>query len=378
MKLSFRKMFVRLFTVLFVLIGALNDSSDLFAAVASPALNKAQKEAESKGYIFVTSHDEIVSKAKQEGKVSVIVSLLDDILRPVTAGFRKKYPFIDAQVQGVRGTEVYLRMIQEMKAGLTKGQDVNDLAYDYYSEYPPYQKKFDIFGMAEHKVLQIPGQMVDPNNRNIVAIGSGIQVVVYNKNLIPTEKVPDTWEGFLKPEFRDRKFVLDIRPKDVSALVPAWGLEKTLDFARKLGAQKPVWTRGSARIITAMLAGEHALLFGPNFDSVLRAKNKDKTDTLGFKIIEPVPVRLNEAQSVLRSAEHPYAALLWLEFIASPEGQKILDENGPYEGSVFVRGTVQEQAVRGKKLSLIDWSYYNKIEEYEKKIVEAYGFPRAE
>ena len=75
-------------------------------------------------------------------------------------------------------------MIQEMKAGLTKGQDVNDLAYDYYNEYPPYQKKFDILGMAEQRVLQIPVQMVDPINRNVVAMGSGIKVVAYNKRLI--------------------------------------------------------------------------------------------------------------------------------------------------------------------------------------------------
>jgi spermidine/putrescine-binding protein len=43
--------------------------------------------------------------------------------------------------------------------------------------------------------------MIDPNNRNIVAIGSGIQVVAYNKKLIAENKVPSTWDGFLKPEF---------------------------------------------------------------------------------------------------------------------------------------------------------------------------------
>jgi ABC-type Fe3+ transport system substrate-binding protein len=220
--------------------------------------------------------------------------------------------------------------------------------------------------------------MIDPNNRNIVAIGSGIQVVAYNKKLISADKVPSSWEGFLKPEFADRKFVLDIRPKDISALVPAWGIEKTLDFARKLAAQKPVWARGNTRVVAAMLAGEHALHIGPSFDVVLRAKTKDLTDVLGYKFTEPVPVRLNDPYSVLQTAEHPYAALLWLEFLASPEGQKLLDEAGPYEGSLFVRGTVQEEAARGKKKSVIDWDHYIKVQEYERKIVEAYGFPKAE
>ena len=73
--------------------------------------------------------------------------------------------------------------------------DVNDPISDYYNEYLPYQKKFDVFGMAEQKVLQIPVQMVDPINRNIVVIGSSIQVVVYNKKLTSAEQVPNTWEA---------------------------------------------------------------------------------------------------------------------------------------------------------------------------------------
>ena len=131
-------------------------------------------------------------------------------------------------------------------------------------------------------------------------------------------------------------------------------------------------------MITTVLAGEHALFFGPNFDVVLRAKAKDVADALGYKIIEPVPVRLTETYSVLSTAENPYAGLLWLEFLASPEGQKILDEHGPYEASVFIPGTVQEQAAGERILSVVDWNHYSKTQEYEKKIVEAYGFPKAQ
>jgi ABC-type Fe3+ transport system substrate-binding protein len=366
------------FIAVFLSVGNCGTISKALAAAPNPAVAKAQKDAEAKGYLFVASHDELVSRAKKEGKLRVIISMAEGPLKHVTEGFRKKYPFIDTRSEGTRGTEVYLRLLQELKAGLTKGIDVHDLQYDHYEEYLPHLKKFDILGMAEQQVLQIPLQMVDPINRNIVAVGSGIQVVAFNRKLIPAEKVPNTWEEFLKPEFKDRKFVVDIRPKDVVALVPAWGLEKTLDFARKLAAQKPVWGRGNTRMITTVLAGEHALFFGPNFDVVLRAKAKDVTDALGYKIIEPVPVRLTETYSVLSTAENPYAGLLWLEFLASPEGQKILDQHGPYEASVFIPGTVQEQAAKGRILSVVDWNHYTKTQEYEKKIIEAYGFPKAQ
>jgi len=171
--------------------------------------------------------------------------------------------------------------------------------------------------------------------------------------------------------------MLNIRPVDISSLVPVWGLEKALDFARKLAAQKPVWGSGHVAIVSSVLNGEHALGVGVNFDTIIRARDKDKTDSLGYKIMEPLPVRLNEFEGILNSAESPHAAILWLEFLASPEGQKIFDEKGPYEASVFISGTVQEQAARGKRQSVVDWTHLVKVPEYQKQIVEAYGFPQA-
>ncbi len=364
--------------LLLVLISAGLINAVVLAAEPGAALLKSKKDAEAKGYIFAASHDEIVSRAKQEGRLRVIVSLDAGILKRLSEGFMKKYPFIQVQADEIRGIDAYTRQLQELKAGLAKGIDVNEVDYDYYNEYLPHLKKVDLYGMVEQRVLQMPLQMVDPINRNIVAIGSGIQVVAYNKKLIASESVPNTWEDFLKPELKDRKFALGIRPKDVAVLVPAWGMEKTLDFARKLSAQKPIWVSGDTRTITSMLAGEYTLFFGPNFDSVLRAKNKDKADVLGYKLVEPIMVRLNESEGILASAEHPYAALLWLEFTASVDGQKILEEGGPYEGSVFIAGTIQEKSVRGKKQSLVDWSHYSRMPEYMKRVVEAYGFPMAE
>ncbi len=361
-----------------MILGTCLTDSAVFAAAANPALSKAKQEAEARGYIFLGSKDEIVANAKKEGNLRVFGSLDKATLNVLAEAFKKKYPFINTRVQEINGTEVYLRMIQEMKAGLAKSWDVNYLAFDFYGEYLPHQKKFDILGMAQNGALQIPIKMIDPVNRHIVAVASDLQVVAYNKQIVPTEKIPNTWEGFLKEEFKGRKFMLDIRPKDVAALVPAWGLEKTLDFARKLAAQNPVWVRGNSRAMPLILSGERPILLGPNLGTVLEAQEKDPTKILQLKIIEPVPTRLNEAQGILDAAANPHAGLLWLEFLVSAEGQAILDKSEPYGASVLTAGSVQDKLARGLKLSVIDWDHYTKMESYQKKIVEAYGFPRAE
>jgi len=353
------------------------EAGSVFAGAAPNApLLKAKKEAEVNGYIFFTEHDEIVSRAKKEGKLKVFSGQDPKSIKAVTEAFKKKYPFIDVRAEGIDGTEIYQRMLQEMKAGLAKW-DVNYVAFDFYDDYLSHQKKFDMLGMAQHGVLKMSSKMIDPVNRHIVALQSNIQVVAYNKEVIAPDKVPTTWEEFLKPEFKDRKLATDVRPKNLAALVPAWGLEKTLDYAKKLAAQNPVWLRGDAQIVTYLMSGEFAIALAPNYKTIERLKPKDLKGVLGYKVVEPIPTRLSETEAVLASAENPHAALLWLEFEASSDGQKILDKID-LAGSIYSPGSVHGRLTQGKNISLLAWEHYLKMERYEQDMVKAFGFPRAE
>jgi iron(III) transport system substrate-binding protein len=347
------------------------------AAPASPGLTKAKQEAESQGFVFETSHDAIVAKAKKEGKLRVITGL--ETSNKFTAeAFRKKYPFIDLHVENIRGTEQAQRNLLEVKSGAAKDWDMVRPVTDFYNEYLPYLWKVDLLGMAEQGVLAIPPAMIDPRNRNVVGLVSRFQVSAYNKTLLPPAQAPKTWDDILKPQFKGKKFAVDIRPQEIAALVPAWGLEKTLDFARKVAAQQPIWIRGGSRTLQAVLSGEIPLFIGPNYDSVREFQRKDPQGVLQFVIMEPVPVRMSAEQAVLAAAKNPYAALLWLEHMASPEAQKLIDEHEPLAASLYVRGSVAEQEMRGKQLSIVKWEHYQNVDQWISKIVEAYGFPKAE
>lgn len=365
-------------TVLWVAVFLVSPWLQIFNvyAATAPTLIKAKQEAESKGYIFLTSFEEIVTQAKKEGRLRILSAEDPSVLKATAEAFQKKYPFINVRPEGIEGTEVYLRTLEEMRSGFAKW-DVNYLAPDFYPEYLPYQKKFDILGMAQHGVLKIPPKLVDPYNRHVVALQSNAQIVAYNKELISGEKVPTNWEDFLKPEFKDRKFATDIRPKLLATLVPAWGLEKTLDFSKKLGEQKPVWMRGDAQIITQLMMGQFPIALGQNYKTFVRVQKKDVANVMGLKIVEPLPVRLSETEAVLATAENPHAALLWLAFQAGPEGQKIRDDID-LAASIFSPNSKHEQLAKGKTVSLVAWDHYLKMSKYEEDIVKALGFPRAD
>jgi len=71
-------------------------------------------------------------------------------------------------------------------------------------------------------------------------------------------------------------------------------------------------------------------------------------------MLEPVPVRPSESLAITSTSSRPHAALLWLEFQASGEGRKIMDQYEPFAGFVHAPGSIQGQEIKGKKLSLAD------------------------
>jgi ABC-type Fe3+ transport system substrate-binding protein len=349
-----------------------------FAASIAAESAKAKKEAEPAGYTFIADRADILAKAKKEGALRVLAEMQPGNIKASTAAFMSKYPFIKLQIEQITGTDSAQRNILEIKSGTAKEWDIVHLSTDFYSEYLPYLWKVDLLEMVKRGVLQMPAPMIDPKTRNVAALFTRFQVTAYNSQLGPGESLPKIWEDLLKPELKGRKFAADIRPTEIAGLVPAWGLEKTVDYARKLAAQQPIWVRGGSRTLTSIVAGEIPMMIGPNFGSVKRAQAKDPAGVLRYVLVEPVPFRLTMEEGIQVTSQHRHAALLWLEWMASPEAQKLTDEHEPFDSSIHVRGGAVQRELKDKKLSEVSWEHHQKMEQWQAKIFEAYGFPKSD
>src|SRR5947199_5080286 len=116
-----------------------------------------------------------------------------------------------------------------------------------------------------------------------------------------------------------------------------------------------------------MAAWEYLLLSGTYYHGTLRMKKSGAQD-LGARIVVPVPVRPTETHAILKGTRRPAAAMLFMEYAASPEGQKILWDVEPFKSSIFSPGSKTEELVRGKKTSVADWDHIAKQHVYMEKI----------
>jgi iron(III) transport system substrate-binding protein len=202
-------------------------------------------------------------------------------------------------------------------------------------------------------------------------------VVVYNKNLVPPDRAPKQWDDLLKPEWKGRKMMAEIRVNTMAAFVPAKGEQWVKDYAAGIAAQQPIWARGQTAALTRIAAGEFPL-HSLNYYEAAYALQKKGSDSLEIAVLDPIPTYPNVVLGVQKGSKRPYTALLFLEYVAGPEGQRIMDEVEIAKGSIYGPGTILNKAAAGKKLSEVGWAEFAKMAAWEQMATAAYGFPKAE
>src|SRR5262249_11505119 len=150
------------------------------------------------------------------------------------------------------------------------------------------------------------------------------------------------------------------------------------NYARNIALQEPVWTRGSSRGFVSLTAAEHGLFLLPFYQACLRSKEKDPSSSLQCRLIEPVPAMLRNFNAIANTARNPYTGLLWFEFQASAEGQKIVDEYDGLNSFIHAPNSGMAKATEGKKLSLSSWNTIQNTGKWEQMAFKALGFPRGE
>jgi iron(III) transport system substrate-binding protein len=333
--------------------------------------------AQTKGGTISVTKDEILARAKQEGKLSLIPGYDKSTIAPLVAAFKKKYPFIDVSWQMVTGIAAAQRQLFDLAAGKAS-VDVFSPSTAFLNEYSKQDliKKYDLKGMAKSGQLKIPLEMIDDSGA-IAWLGSNVGVFVYNTKLVPADKAPKRWEQCIDPQWKG-KMAVDTKPNTLTWLVPAWGEEKVLGFARNLKANDPIWVRGQTGSLARMAAGEFVVDCGMYLHTSSRALKRDPT--MPIKIVVPediVGVSFHEPEAIYARAQHPHTGLLWIEFVASKEAQALVDERDPGKASFVGEGTVAGAAMKGRKVSLCSAECRTQEDKMMERIaVEAWNLPK--
>lgn len=328
------------------------------------------------GWKTYESHEALVEAAREEGSLKVLVGLDDAEATVLEEGFMKAYPFIEASVEEGAGDQVQ-KTILTIQAGQF---DYDSMEFSQPPNYPqvlPHLAGIDIMKMVKAGTLDIPEEMVNPDQPNTASFGSEKGTgLAWNKDLVSESDVPSSYEDMLDPKYRG-EFIFSVETRHVVALAEAWGEDEMLEWAKAMGEQDPVWTDSNSAGMTVLAAGEHPYFFLPHYASALRVQ-KEIPDKIGFKMLDPVPVHLGEIYGILKDAEHPASALLFYEYMASQEAQDTIREMHPEYSSIFADKAGNDAVLDGNEPAITGWDVMSQMVEWENEIVDSWGFPTSE
>jgi iron(III) transport system substrate-binding protein len=231
-----------------------------------------------------------------------------------------------------------------------------------------------LFLRKQHKTFDYSSVGVDKQrveyDNGTVSVANQFALPAYNTKLLPAKDVPKTWEELLDPKWKGKIGVINSTHHWGRLAVGAWGDEKTLDFIKKLSAQKPLLTR-AGEMAQRLILGE-VLVSATLQDSQLHEAKESGAPLAFAEQVSPV-VSPEYHVGVLKNAAHPNVGHLMVAFMASPEVQPVWKK---YTGhtSAYVPGTDAYKFAQGKKVLYMKQDQAEKVDKISRQIGKILGF----
>jgi iron(III) transport system substrate-binding protein len=275
----------------------------------------------------------LVERARQEGFVVLYTSLAPTESKPLAEAFEKKYG-VRVELWRALSDKVVQRVITEAQGK----RHAVDVVETNGPEMEMLAREKLLAEFHSPHIADLPPDVIPPH-RTWMPDRMNYFVVGYNTAKVQRAEIPATYEGFTDPKWKGRIGLEATDAEWMATLIKKWGDTKGMDYFRKLSAMKPDVRKGHVLLAELVAAGEVPVgltMYNSNIESLKR-----KGAPIDFVPVQPVAAR-PQGIGVARNAPHPHAALLFADFVLSPEGQRLFESMGRAPASTKVKSALND------------------------------------
>jgi iron(III) transport system substrate-binding protein len=320
-------------------------------AAAQPA-GKPTTVAEIALYQGADRQQVLEEGAKKEGKlVWYTTYIVDQIVRPLLAAFKQKYPFIEVEFFRATGGELVQKAVTEFRAAGHSADVLNGIDSVALIKQAKYTQPF-----YSPQLEAFTPDLKDPEGQ----WGATVQyfyVIGYSKQLVPEGQQPKTYQDLLDPKWSGKMAMTTASgtggPLFTGFVQKSMGEQQGKEYLTQLAKQNIRLSTASNRaILDQVIGGEFSVeimaLLNHSLISVKAGAPMGWT--------EPQPMLGNfDNAGLLKDARNPHAAMLLLDFLFSPEGQKVMSDSDytPARPGVDAKDPQSKPPARGVKVEFM-------------------------
>jgi iron(III) transport system substrate-binding protein len=252
--------------------------------------------------------------AKKEREIVFYTSLSLTDYPKILPHFEKAYPFIKTNTYRSTPSGVFTRVETEARAGRHAVDVVGSAPVEMWQL--KQRKHSAAYLSPEQKALP-------PGSRDPEGYWQGFEVTplvtAFNTKQVPGADAPRTYQDLLNPRWKGRISLGTEEYTWFNILLESMGGKKGAEYMQALAKQE-LQMPGSSSVmrVQLMLAGESAIALAARGRRVTDYKQQGAP--IDFRIMDPYGGEPNFVALMQRST-HPHAALLFIDWILSEEGQ---------------------------------------------------------
>ena len=312
---------------------------------------------------MAASQDGLLEGARREGELVYYASMNVAEANAVIGAFEKRYPFIKVKLNRIGSEKLLTRVLTEARTKKIFADVIQTVEFSMHifsrsgilARYTPqansiYPKEFKEEGFW-------------------TTVYYNAYVTAYNTRLVATRALPKSYDDLLDPKWKGALMMEGTKADWFAGMLQILGQERGLKYMRALAKQQPSPREGHELLAQLIVAGEG--LFDINIPAASVERMKERGAPIEWKALGEVPA-IMVGIGLSAQAPHPNAAKVFLDFVLSREGQKLMQT----PGRLIARGDLaNEQAamLRGLKIVPVDPALAEKLDEYAKQLRSIFG-----
>jgi iron(III) transport system substrate-binding protein len=315
--------------------------------------------------VSAQSLPKIIEGARKEGKLVFYTVLTLPDSQALLKGFQQKYPFMQFDLFRLGAENMRSKILTEARAG----RHFFDVTSMDVVEAGVLQSQRIFAPFAAPSRDAIPAGLKDEDGY-WAAIYVRQFVLAYNTKMVSAKDAPKDWAELLSPKWKGKLGMDQEETEWYAALSEYWGRDKARQFLRALAAQNPVLHQGHTLIAKLTVAGEFPLSIAHG-SRIEQLKGEgapvEWVDTVDPVVTSPSVIALSAR------APHPNAARLFVDYVLSYEGQKLMRDNFRVVARSDIQPLAKKLDMKHLRTFYVNPKIANRYSEFQKDYQEIFG-----